>query len=253
MRGAVQALAPSSRLGSKLSRTFLGLQSGFKSIYLDNFAVFSRAEQSKLLTPAAADEIGDSEPYDEFEPLLSGTVSYPPLNRMLYVDIKTYLHELLMRQDQMSMSASLEARVPFLDHKLVEYVAGLPERMKLRGRTTKYLLRQCMGGDLPNEILRRRKVGFPVPFGKWARGVFQPLIDELVLSQRAQERALFDRETVRQLIDEHTSGRIDHSAQLWALVNLEIWFRTCIEGEGPRSSEYEDALSRIGADSAVGH
>ena len=78
-----------------------------------------------------------------------------------------------MKQDQMSMAASIESRVPFLDHKLVEFAAGLPSRMKLRGLTTKYILRKAMAGVLPDEILRRRKMGFPVPIGAWLRGHVQ--------------------------------------------------------------------------------
>ena len=87
------------------------------------------------------------------------------LGRLLYTDIKTYLVELLMKQDQMSMSASIESRVPFLDHVLVEFAARLPDRLKLRGFTTKRILREAVAGLLPDEILTRKKMGFPVPFG----------------------------------------------------------------------------------------
>ena len=90
------------------------------------------------------------------------------LDRLLAADLKTYLHELLMKQDQMSMAASIESRVPFLDHKLVEFATQLPVKMKLHGWTTKYVLRQAMHNVLPNEILRRKKMGFPVPLGKLA-------------------------------------------------------------------------------------
>ena len=92
------------------------------------------------------------------------------LDRLLYADIKTYLHELLMKQDQMSMAMSIESRVPFLDHKLVEFTSGLPQRLKLRGWTTKYVLRESMKGLLPQAILSRPKMGFPVPIGAWFLG-----------------------------------------------------------------------------------
>ena len=123
------------------------------------------------------------------------TDAHSLLNRMLYTDTKTYLHELLMKQDQMSMAASVESRVPFLDHKLVEFTVRLPERLKLRhGWTTKYVLRSAMKDVLPREILERKKMGFPVPIGKWFRGEFRSLIDEYVLGPRAADRGIFNRD-----------------------------------------------------------
>ena len=115
------------------------------------------------------------------------------LDRLLYADIKTYLHELLMKQDQMSMATSIESRVPFLDHKLVEFTCSLPERLKLRGGTTKYILRESMKGVLPEAILSRSKMGFPVPIGAWFRGAYRSIIDEYVLSERAMSRGLFNQ------------------------------------------------------------
>jgi asparagine synthase (glutamine-hydrolysing) len=150
---------------------------------------------------------------------------------LLYADIKTYLHELLMKQDQMSMAASIESRVPFLDHKLVEFTAGLPARMKLRGLTTKFILRESMKGILPDEILTRPKMGFPVPVGRWFRNEFRHVIDEYVLSERAQAREIFDRGAVAQLVNEHQKGFENHSERLWSLVNLEIWLRQFMDGE----------------------
>jgi asparagine synthase (glutamine-hydrolysing) len=150
---------------------------------------------------------------------------------MLYADTKTYLHELLMKQDQMSMAASIESRVPFLDHKLVEFTVRLPDRLKLRrGWTTKYVLRSAMKGLLPEPILTRKKMGFPVPVGKWFRGEFRPVIDEYVLSERAAARGIFDRGFVTGLVARHQAGE-NHSERLWALVNFEIWLRRFFDGE----------------------
>ena len=110
---------------------------------------------------------------------------------MLYADCKTYLHALLMKQDAMSMAASLESRVPFLDHELVELTARLPSHLKLhRGWTTKYVLRRSMEGVLPRQVLFRRKLGFPVPIDRWFRGAFRRVVDEYVLGERARRRGL---------------------------------------------------------------
>jgi asparagine synthase (glutamine-hydrolysing) len=138
-----------------------------------------------------------------------------------------------MKQDQMSMAASIESRVPFLDHQLVEFTATLPERLKLRGRTTKYVLRRAMRDFLPDEILTRRKMGFPVPIGSWFRGAHRSILDEFVLGERATGRGLFDPSYVRALVDEHASGLRNHSERLWALANVEIWHRIFIDGEAP--------------------
>ena len=128
------------------------------------------------------------------------------------------------------MAASVESRVPFLDHKLVEMTAGLPERMKLRGMTTKYILRECMRGILPRTILTRRKMGFPVPLDHWFRGPFAATIDEHLLGERARSRGIFNPAYVERLVAEHRSG-INHAERLWTLMNFELWQRQFLDGE----------------------
>jgi len=130
----------------------------------------------------------------------------------------------------MSMAASIESRVPFLDHKLVEFTATLPERLKLRGWTTKYVLRKSMKGILPEQILSRPKMGFPVPIGTWFQGRQRSIIDEYVLSDRALARGIFNATFVRQLVNRHQLGE-DHAERLWALVNFEIWQRQFFDAE----------------------
>ena len=176
-----------------------------------------------MLTPEAKDRAGALDPYATTRQYLAQSDATTTLNRLLYADTKTYLHELLMKQDQMSMAASLESRVPFLDHTLVEFTARLPERMKLRRLTTKYILRRSMKGVLPEPILTRRKMGFPVPVGAWFRGAYRSVIDDYALSARSLERGVFDPAFVRNLVAEHQSGARDHSQRLWSLVNFEMW------------------------------
>ena len=130
------------------------------------------------------------------------------------------------------MAASIESRVPFLDHKLVEFTARLPGRMKIRGGITKYILRESMKGILPDSILKRPKMGFPVPVGAWFRGPFKSVIDEYVLSDRALQRGIFDPSFVRSLVKRHDGGE-DHCERLWSLVNFEIWQRQFLDSESP--------------------
>ncbi len=220
-----------SSLGNKLERTFLFLPANVESLYFENFAVFSGSMQQELLTREIKEELGAIDPYQWINHSLSQADTESLLDKLLYADLKTYLHELLMRQDQMSMASSLESRVPFLDPALVEFTAKLPERLKLRGATTKYVMRRAMEGILPEAILKRSKMGFPVPLGAWFRGQFRSVIDDYVLSDRTLDRGYFDPGFVNQLVAEHQSGAKDHSERLWSLVNFEMWMRQLIEGE----------------------
>jgi asparagine synthase (glutamine-hydrolysing) len=224
------------RTGSKLQRTFLNLSPDIESIYFDNFAVFKRSDQDQLLTRDTIHRTGGIDPYAGVRRVLADTDAESLLDRLLYADIKTYLHELLMKQDQMSMAASVESRVPFLDHKLVEFTSSLPERLKLRRWTTKYVLRQSMKDVLPEQILTRPKMGFPVPIGAWFRGAYSQVLDEYVLSSRAMERGIFNVQSVRTLVNQHQRGEANHSERLWSLVNLEIWLRRFIDGEDMSAS-----------------
>ena len=232
----IARLPASSKAKQKLSRTFLTISADIESIYFDNFAVFPQSMQHELLTPEALERIGGVDPYTNVRALLDHTDAKSLLDRLLYADIKTYLHELLMKQDQMSMATSVESRVPFLDHKLVEFTSRLPERLKLRAGTTKYILRKSMQGVLPEKILSRPKMGFPVPIGAWFRGAYSTVVDEYVLGERAMSRGLFDRNFVRRLVKQHQTGGQNHSERLWALVNFEMWMRQFFDGEARHTS-----------------
>ncbi len=222
----------------KLARTFLCLPPDVESIYFDNFSVFSRARQGKLFSAETLDRMGSADPYRTTLDYIRQSDAETMLDQLLAADMKTYLHELLMKQDQMSMAASIESRVPFLDHKLVEFAARLPERMKLRGWQTKYILRRAMKGKLPEEILTRKKMGFPVPVGAWLRGPFRHLVDEYVLGSRAIERGIFDPEFARNLAARHQAGE-NHSERLWMLINFEIWQRRFFDGEDQQITKTE--------------
>lgn len=236
VRSAVRAGA--SRIGGKLDRTFLTRSADIENLFLDNFAVFGREMQGRLFSAATKEQIGDPDPYRFQNEWLAKTDACELLDKLLYVDSKTYLHELLMKQDQMSMAASIESRVPFLDHKLAELTARMPVSMKLRGKTTKFLLKEAMTGILPDEILHRKKMGFPVPVGSWFRGPFKKVIDEYVLGDRARSRGIFDPEFVSELVGRHMAGE-NHDERLWSLVNFEIWQRRFLDLETPAKAPAE--------------
>src|SRR5262249_13127358 len=137
------------------------------------------------------------------------------LTRMSRADIRTYLVELLMKQDRMSMAASIESRVPFLDHTLVEHVVALPERFKVHGWTTKAVLRKALEGRVPREILQRKKMGFPVPLACWLNGPMRSAVTEFIVSPRALDRGLFEPDVLRHLVHEQQVGTANHSDHLW--------------------------------------
>jgi asparagine synthase (glutamine-hydrolysing) len=142
----------------------------------------------------------------------------------------TYLpNDLLVKMDIASMTVSLEARSPFLDHHLMEFAASLPERLKLRGMTTKYLLKRVLKKFVPEENLTRAKMGFGVPIGHWFRGSMQTFLRDTLLSERSLSRGLFERNKVRQIVDQHVEGKVDHDQRLWTLLMLELWFERFID------------------------
>jgi asparagine synthase (glutamine-hydrolysing) len=213
------------------ARSFLGVKPGIRNLLYENFSVFPQSWHGALLADRSLTSFN---PY-RCELECFGEAPGGLLERMSYVDLQTYLVELLMKQDQMSMAASVESRVPFLDHRLVERAAAMPGRYKLRGWRTKAVLRDAVRDLLPREIMTRRKMGFPVPLGVWLRGRYGTLAESLVLGPRARERGLFDPNFVARMVREHRAGAANHADRLWLLMNLEIWQRVFLDGEVPEA------------------
>ena len=209
-------------------RSFIALDPGPRETFYENFAVFPATRRQALLGDGSHLHGRDAfaEALRCYEDAEGG-----PLDRMSRADLQTYLVRLLMKQDTMSMAASIESRVPFLDHELVEHVVSMPGRFKLRGFETKAVLRSALQGLVPPPILTRSKMGFPVPIGRWFRGPFWPMVQEFVLGPRAAARGLFDVAVMRRLAQEHRTAQAEHGDRLWLLLNLEIWQRLFIDGE----------------------
>jgi asparagine synthase (glutamine-hydrolysing) len=152
------------------------------------------------------------------------------LDKTLFVDIMSYLpDDLLVKVDIASMANSLEARSPFLDHKLMEFAAALPPHLKLNGIQSKYLLKKAFSSLLPRSVLYRKKMGFGVPIDRWLRSQLKEMTYQILLEKRTVERGLFKQQAVRMLIDEHMLKRADNSYRIWALLFLELWYRMFID------------------------
>jgi asparagine synthase (glutamine-hydrolysing) len=212
-------------LRRKLQHTFVGRGEDLESLYLDNFySAFSATEQSVLFHSRSTDSS-----YGNFRRYWESTNGRSPLDRMLYTDQKTYLVALLMKQDRMSMAASIESRVPFLDHALVEFAISIPQHLQLGGFSGKRILKKAVADLLPRLILDRPKLGFPTPWSRWLAGPQLDVIGNLLLEPRSLARGLFQPGAIARLFQEHRTGHRDHYDRIWRLLNLELWQRVCLE------------------------
>jgi asparagine synthase (glutamine-hydrolysing) len=147
------------------------------------------------------------------------------LTRMAHSEFRLRLPELLlMRVDKIGMSTSIEARVPFLDHKLVEFAMDIPMKWKIKGSETKYLLKKALQDLLPDDILYRKKMGFAAPMAEWLRGEFGKRAEACVLNSPLLERGFFNRDHIAQHFRDHIEGRSDNALHLWTLYNLTTWY-----------------------------
>ncbi len=185
---------------------------------------FTPAEQGGLLTADALARLPGPPSYAAFHEMLAHAPSASGLERMLYLDLKGYLGEgVLTKVDRASMACSLEVRVPLLDRRVVELAASLPIRLKLRGLTTKYVLKRTLAGMLPREILARPKKGFGVPLARWFRADLAPLLRDLCAPDVIRRAGLFRPDTVERLLTEHAAGRRDHRKKLYTLLAFQLW------------------------------
>lgn len=204
-----------------------------EAIRLTNwFPLFNHRMKAALLSKELKAELDGTSTDQVFEQHLACTDATDPLSRMLYVDTKLWLpDDLLARGDKMSMAASVEARVPLLDHKIVEFAASLPPHLKVNGLTRKYLLKKVSRAWLPEQIVDRKKKGFPVPIPVWFRKEARSFLRDILSPAGIKRRGLFNLHYVENLLDEHEVGFADHGLLLWGLVNVELWHRVFIDSQ----------------------
>ena len=197
------------------------------------YAIFEGDEKRGLYTDGFTQATRAFDPFETFRAAYRACGSRDPIDRALYVDVKTYMvDDILVKVDRMSMAVSLETREPLLDHRLLEFAASVPTSLKLRGNTRKYLLRRVLRPRVPASILERGKQGFEPPTGEWLRGPLAEMTHELLLDGRLRDRGLFEANTIARLWEEHRTERRDHRERLWTLVMLELWFREYIDRAG---------------------
>ena len=203
------------------------------SVFGDGFppGAASGGMRTALYTEEARRRLGDCDGKPLTQDLFARHPEGEFVNRAFYVDVHSILtDDYLVKDDRMSMANSLEVRVPFLDHELLAFAASLPVEWRLRGLTTKYILRRAFRDFLPRTILRRGKYGFEAPIAAWFRGDLWKDVQGLLLGERAQRRGLFDLKYVRHLLERHRAGEENLQRQIWALVMVEIWHQEYIDG-----------------------
>lgn len=223
-----------------INRNFINRLSDFMEVlssnqgrnYAEQIKIFNAKEKKNLYTEEFLRQVEKIDPFEYLVEKYEECEGEELIDKLLYLDIVTYLPEdLLVKMDIATMANSLEARLPFLDHQFMEDVARIPFHLKIRGFTTKYILKKIFSNFLPKQILKRRKMGFGVPIAIWFRKQLKDYTYDILLDQKALRRGYFSREGIERLLNEHLYMRYDHSAKIWALLFLEIWFRIFIDGE----------------------
>ncbi len=200
--------------------------------YIDSISHFGNLKKTELYAADFLQNLnGDLGKGTEiYRQIADATESKNPVDRLLYLDSKTYLpSDILTKVDRMTMANSLEARVPLLDHELIEFVQTIPAELKLKGLETKYIFKKSLEGIVPKEILYREKQGFGVPIGDWINSQLKDRINSDLLEKKTLERGYFDEKYIRVLLDEHSKNRRDHSHALWILWMLELWHRQFVD------------------------
>ncbi len=193
------------------------------------FGSFSIEEKEKLVTKNFAERVGLKDIYDGARHTLELSDAENYIEQMQYLDIKYYLAEdILTKVDRASMAVSLEVRAPFLDHRIADFAASLPPEYKLKGKTTKHILKKSVKNMLPKSIIKRPKKGFGIPIATWLKGSLNPLLREILSEERLKKQDLFDPIYVSKLIKDHETGASNNYKQLWTLLVFELWFENFI-------------------------
>jgi asparagine synthase (glutamine-hydrolysing) len=197
---------------------------------------FRNYQKEQIYSDWMKNSLGSRNAYDYMAGVHSRSQAKAFLDKLLYTDIKAYLAEdLLVKMDIATMANSLEVRSPFLDHEFMEFTAQIPPRLKLKGRTLKYILKKCLKGFVPEKILSRPKWGFGPPVGRWFRSDLKDYVREILLDPASLDRGYFDKAYVKQMVHEHIEGGKDHTSRIWALLMLELWHKIYIDGDSPIS------------------
>jgi asparagine synthase (glutamine-hydrolysing) len=206
--------------------TFEALSRDLVEGYFHGVSIMSDAMRARLFSPKFRAGLQGYSAIDVMRGHAAKSPTDDPLSMIQYLDMKTYLPgDILTKVDRASMAHALEVRVPLLDHKLVEWISGLPPEMKLKGSEGKYIFKKAMEKYLPHDILYRRKQGFAVPLAAWFRGPLRERVQQALLGPTLADTGMFNQDFLRELVEQHLSGRRDYSAPIWSLLMFEAFLK----------------------------
>ena len=226
--------------------TFEGMARSSVQAYFHSVSIMRGPMRERLFSAQLKRELAGYNAQQVFDGHADKAQTDDPLSLIQYLDLKTYLvGDINTKVDRASMAHSLEVREPLMDHPLVEWVATLPSSLKIRGQEGKYLFKKALEPQLPNDVLYRPKMGFSVPLAQWFRGPLKQRVRDAVLGERLAATGWFNRDYLRQLVDQHQSGQSDHSAPLWTLVMFEAFLRNVVD-ETPGQATQGAAMAMAG-------
>jgi asparagine synthase (glutamine-hydrolysing) len=244
-RRAAPGLAPARRgrvrgvdrlpKGRKLAPELARRLGAGEPIFWSATTIYDETQKASLLSAAYRERVNGLTSFEAVRPHLERIGAEKPssdfLERLIYCELKLRLAELLlMRVDKITMATSVETRVPFLDHKLVEFAMTIPRSMKVRDGQNKWVLKKALEGIVPDDLLYRPKQGFALPINEWCISGMAPFVERTLFSSPLRQRELFDYDAVRGIWEAHRSGRVDYSFNIWCLLNLSLWYEHWIEG-----------------------
>jgi asparagine synthase (glutamine-hydrolysing) len=209
---------------SKVNKFYAHINVPYNMRYFRYLSKFQEEEKQSLYSAELRRRAAENDSSRLFMSYYEKCPDKDRLNKWLYVDFKTSLpDEMLTKVDRMTMAFGLEARVPFLDHLLAEYLCGLPSDLKLRRMTSKYLLRKAIKDLLPKEITERPKHGFEVPLDDWMRGELKDYVRDYLNEKRIKKEGFFEWESVKRILDLHSANKFNYGHQIWMLLTFGIW------------------------------
>lgn len=229
-RASIARLPKGKKLVPELARR---LGSG-EALFWNAAEVWDETTKRQLISSSYRDRLGEQSSYSVVEQHLDRIIAEKPsadfLERMIYVELKLRLAELLlMRVDKITMATSVETRVPFLDHKLVEFAMTIPRSMKVRDGENKWVLKKALENTLPHDLIYRPKVGFGLPINEWFIAGMSSFVEHAVFSSPLRQRGLFDYDFLESLWRQHLTGKVNYSFNIWSILNLSLWYEHWIE------------------------
>ncbi len=227
-KGVIQSISEALPHGAKGKNFLYNISLDALDRYINSISHFGKMPKKSLYSDAFLQKLNGNfgKVEEDYKRIANSVSTGNPVDNLLYLDSKTNLPgDILVKVDRMSMAASLEARVPLLDHKLIEFVEKIPTELKLKGLETKYIFKKALEGIVPKEILYREKQGFGVPISEWINTKLRDRIHGDLIENKTLERGYFNKKYIKTLLDEHSKNRRDHSDSLWVLWMLELWHR----------------------------